>query len=306
MTLMATPFRPSGPESLPTAYTEDLTPPRRREAAASRHFTVHTDQVTSTDGTCEVAGVLDLADALDLETAVREEAAVLKDLGNTQPLDVRRSQAIGVIARRDLTLDYDTDTDTNTATDESVDSGSEEADGEPVAPSSRTKRRADRRVVLTLHLTEAALTGADTVGRCGNTRTPVLVEQLRQWCGTAGQITVRPVRDLADHTPVDSYETPDRHREQVELRDHHCVFPWCTRPAERCDLDHVVAHPRGPTCPCNLAPLCRRHHRHKTHGHWTYTTLDPGTYLWASPHGYRYLVDHTGTQPVTSPATGEP
>jgi len=38
----------------------------------------------------------------------------------------------------------------------------------------------------------------------------------------------------------------------------------------------------------------------KTHGHWTYTTLEPGTYLWTSPHGYQYLHDHTGTTDVTT------
>jgi hypothetical protein len=45
--------------------------------------------------------------------------------------------------------------------------------------------------------------------------------------------------------------------------------------------------------------LCRRHHRLKTHGGWTYTTLEPGTYLWRSPHGYQYLRDHTGTLDVS-------
>jgi hypothetical protein len=33
----------------------------------------------------------------------------------------------------------------------------------------------------------------------------------------------------------------------------------------------------------------------KTHTAWTYTALDPGTYLWTSPHGYHYLRDPHGT-----------
>ena len=62
----------------------------------------------------------------------------------------------------------------------------------------------------------------------------------------------------------------------VAVRDKTCVFPWCTRPARRCDTDHIVPHNRGgPTCPCNLAPLCRRHHRIKTHGGWTYRRSSP-------------------------------
>jgi len=50
---------------------------------------------------------------------------------------------------------------------------------------------------------------------------------------------------------------------------------------------------------CQLAPLCRSHHRLKTHGRWAYTTLKPGSYLWTSPHGYQYLRDHTGTADVS-------
>jgi len=85
------------------------------------------------------------------------------------------------------------------------------------------------------------------------------------------------------------------------------VFPWCTRPAKLADCDHIqpyrAAHADGgPTCTCNLAALCRTHHRLKTHGHagthWTYTMLEPGTYLWSSPHGLQFLRDHTGTQPI--------
>jgi hypothetical protein len=61
-------------------------------------------------------------------------------------------------------------------------------------------------------------------------------------------------------------------------------------------IQHDAEHPeQGPTCTCNIAALCRRHHRLKTHTAWTYTVLEPGTYLWTSPHGYHYLRDHTGT-----------
>jgi hypothetical protein len=32
--------------------------------------------------------------------------------------------------------------------------------------------------------------------------------------------------------------------------------------------------------------------------------LDPGSYLWTSPAGYQYLVDHRGTRPLGRP--GQP
>jgi hypothetical protein len=46
-------------------------------------------------------------------------------------------------------------------------------------------------------------------------------------------------------------------------------------------------------------PVCRRHHRLKTHSPWTYTVLEPGSFLWTSPHGYQFLRDHEGTLDVT-------
>ena len=43
--------------------------------------------------------------------------------------------------------------------------------------------------------------------------------------------------------------------------------------------------PPGQTRPDNLAPLCRRHHRAKTHAGWHYRRNPDGTYTWHSPHG---------------------
>ena len=79
------------------------------------------------------------------------------------------------------------------------------------------------------------------------------------------------------------------------------MFPWCTRPAGGCDLDHVIPYSEdGPTASDNIGPLCRRHHRLKTHHPgWGYTVLEPGSYLWSSPHGYQFLRDHRGTSDVT-------
>ena len=116
-------------------------------------------------------------------------------------------------------------------------------------------------------------------------------------------MVVKPVLDPTAHDPVDTPVVPDRHREVVAVRDQTCSqFPWCTRPARSCDADHIVPSSRGgPTCPCNEASLCRRHHRVKTFAGWTYTAVDVGTYLWSSPHGYSYLRDLTGTQDTTPP-----
>ena len=78
---------------------------RRRDAAADgRHAHVHTHQV-SFEGTVWVQAEVDLADALDLDTALSAGAARLADLGSTASVDVRRSEALGEMARRRLALD---------------------------------------------------------------------------------------------------------------------------------------------------------------------------------------------------------
>ena len=93
--------------------------------------------------------------------------------------------------------------------------------------------------------------------------------------------------------PTPAYEVPDRIREQVILRDRTCVFPWCTRPARGCDIDHVIEYDHdadaegrpqpGPTQTDNLAALCRFHHRLKTHTAWRYRMIEPGVFEWTSP-----------------------
>ena len=110
-------IRPSGVDRLVEEAIVRFMPDearRRREAADDgRHAHVHTHQV-SFEGTVWVEAEVDLADALDLDTALSVGAARLADLGSTASLDVRRSEALGEMARRQLSLDLDTTTDTET------------------------------------------------------------------------------------------------------------------------------------------------------------------------------------------------
>ena len=147
-----------------------------------------------------------------------------------------------------------------------------------------------------------------TVARVENTRTAIDLDTIKSWCADPdNQILVRPVLDLAEHRTSESYEIPPLLREQVILRDVTCVFPHCTRPARTGDIDHIDPYDDGGrTETTNLAALCRRHHRLKTHGGWSYLALEhddgpPGVYLWTSPLGEHYLRTPTGT-PITTTA----
>jgi hypothetical protein len=52
----------------------------------------------------------------------------------------------------------------------------------------------------------------------------------------------------------------------VRSRNPRCTGYDCPRSAHRCDLDHDIPWPRGPTDVANLGPRCRRQHEIKTRG----------------------------------------
>ncbi len=273
-------------------YMPDLAVQNAEQAAEGRRFTIHHQQV-SFDGTSRIEGELDLADALDLDAALTRGAETLKAGGSTESLDVRRSIAAGELARHQLALDLNTDP---------ADSGSDPA---TATATGARKRAKPRQVVLYVHLSEAAVKGTGVgvdLARVENHRQGVTADQVRAWCANPDtEVVVKPVIDLNEHHRVEGYEIPDRLREQTILRTGACVFPWCTRPARTADCDHVIPYDQGgSTCSCNLAALCRRHHRLKTHSTWSYTVLEPGTFLWSSPYGYQFLTDHQGTCNVTA------
>ena len=181
---------------------------------------------------------------------------------------------------------------------------------EPDNEKARTRAATAREVVLHVHIYADAVGDGlvlDPLGRLEERHRLLLLNQIRSWCGdTSTRVTIKPVIDLNADLETGSYEVPDRIRDHTVLRDRTCTFPWCTRPARASDTDHVVpfdhdAEPDGrpqpgPTRSSNLASLCRRHHRLKTFGRWRVTARSSGVLEWTSPHGHRYLRDHTGTR----------
>ena len=86
------------------------------------------------------------------------------------------------------------------------------------------------------------------------------------------------------------YRPPDSLRREILARHATCVFPSCNRDAQRCDLDHTVPWRPGTTCRCNLAPLCRRHHRLKQRADWRLFQIWAGLLIWVTPSGAWYIV----------------
>ncbi len=90
-----------------------------------------------------------------------------------------------------------------------------------------------------------------------------------------------------------------RLRRLLDLRSPRCEWPGCGVRAVRCDAEHDIAWPDGPTCACNLGPCCRRHHRVKQTG-WTKTRHDDGTVTWTSPTGRSWRSSSTHEAAATA------
>ncbi len=123
-----------------------------------RHATLHDEDVHFA-GTMRFEAELDIADAMDLDRSLAQKAAEQKALGSTESLDVRRSKALGDLARTQTALDLLFSTDGRVAGDQ----GPEPATGGRVAGEeragvSRPDLPAAREVVLHAHF------DASTVG----------------------------------------------------------------------------------------------------------------------------------------------
>ena len=82
-----------------------------------------------------------------------------------------------------------------------------------------------------------------------------------------------------------TYRPGARTARAVRSRDGTCRFPGCATPARRCQLDHVLRHPDGPTQVTNLQCLCATHHAFKHHAGWR-VQMDPlGVCTWTAPDG---------------------
>ncbi len=133
----------------------------------------------------------------------------------------------------------------------------------------------------------------------------MLLEQVRDWLRHR-QVTVKPVLNIPGIQAVDRYEFTDAMAQapprMISPADY---FPYATNLTGKGDNEHPQpcvppddGGPPGQTGLHNGAWTPRFPHRVKTHSRWKVTQLRPGAWLWRSPHGYRFLVDHTGTTPL--------
>lgn len=113
--------------------------------------------------------------------------------------------------------------------------------------------------------------------------------QARRIAAAGERLPVPAAGNVGAQAVGGQYRPPASLRRYVLARDSTCRFPGCAVPSRLCDLDHMRPHGSGgPTSAANLAPLCRRHHRVKTHGGWKLRIDRTGLATWTSPTGHVY------------------
>lgn len=158
------------------------------------------------------------------------------------------------------------------------------------------------RVDLHVHLSDLSLAGlAAPVARVEGVGPLLADSEVFAGC----RVRVTPVIDLNDRIAVDCYEHPTGLAQRVRLGFPGDYFPYAAAVpglAGAADLDHPTPYdadgPPGQTGTHNSGPLGRRHHRWKTHAGYASRQCGRNRYVWRTPHGRHYLVDHTGTHRI--------
>jgi Domain of unknown function (DUF222) len=120
------------------------------------------------------------------------------------------------------------------------------------------------------------------------------------WCGPwaltlpTGQeyrVTLEPVPtyDCDHRNESHAYKPNDTLRHLVQIRDHTCTFPPCSRHARDSDFEHATPYDQGGrTCACNAGARSRKCHRVKQSPGWNLTQPQPGWHQWTTPRGRTY------------------
>jgi hypothetical protein len=162
--------------------------------------------------------------------------------------------------------------------------------GQVTGPVQEAKLNVHVNVIVPLE----TIAGSDACGRIGNA--PATGDEITDLLADAalGSSTIRRLVTDSAGCILDAgrrhYLASDLQKLVLRLRDQHCRFPGCSRPAERCEIDHATPYDSGGrTDSCNLGPLCKHHHEMKTAGYWHITTsARDGSCTWRSPLGRIY------------------
>ena len=239
-------------------------------------------------------------DAVWILATVNRIAEILAADGDTDPMELRRSKAIGIVAQpaKALQLLAEHCGDVSLAEDSKDDHRSLITD-----PPSQAQVRSGRpRAVLVFHLSDAAISRGHGMVRPEHGEA-ISLEELRGWLAETG--CASPCGRWSTR-PIWLRSMPTRSRNGCATQSGSATSPTCF-PFGSCttatmDLDHTIpwrpmeqGGPPGQTRRGNLGPFTRSHHRTVTHGRWRRRQPEPGQFVFRSPTGTIYLVTNQGT-----------
>lgn len=251
---------------------------RHARAVAGREVTVR----PLADGMAELSAFLPADSAVAVYSRL-DKLARTAPAGDPRPMDARRADALVAAVLADTTAPSHDATDGQAADRLPVRDG--RSDGGRTLP---------RATVHVLVPAATALGAGDEPGDlAGYGPVPGSMARRLAGRGTWRKVTTDPETGVVLDVGRTAYTPSAALADLVRSRDRTCRFPGCRQPARRCDLDHVVRWPDGPTDAVNLAALCRHHHRLKHRTRWTVRAGPDAELEWTAPTGHRY---------VTSPA----
>jgi hypothetical protein len=279
----------------PGLHDERVQAERRRRYVSSGR----TDEF----GLRTVIARVEAGDAVWVEAIVARVAEILAPRHPEATADEVRSIAFGWLARpaellalllehRDPQEELELEPSRATAFPADLLDALREVDLAPLAP----------KAVLYVHLHEAAIHGQGGIARVEGLG-PVTLTGLQSLLART-HLTIKPVLDLSDRVRTTAYEHPESLKERIHLTTGGDYWPYATSTNRRVDYDHPTPYddtgPPGQTGTHNSGPLGRRHHRWKTHAGYRARQCGQGRYVWLTPHGLGFLVDHRGTRRIST------
>ena len=234
---------------------------RHDAAAAESDVTLE----ATDDGMGFVSSVMPLVDAVTCKTAYDHYALAAKKAGDSRPLGVLRAEAQRVFSEHYLTG----------------------------AMTGTVPTHHGRPVEVHIAVTPDALLGmTDTPAEIPGVGT-IPIDTVREMIGDAKMRWLAVSADngmLLDRNPT-SWRIPAQVHAFADAAYVTSVGPHSTVPAARCDGEHVIPHPDGPTTEDNVVPMDRSWHVPKTHKPGMNVTRNPdGTLTWTTPLGQTVTV----------------
>jgi hypothetical protein len=120
-------------------------------------------------------------------------------------------------------------------------------------------------------------------------RTGVAVTESGNWAFNV-KLRALAATECGHERESPNYRPPSSLWHLIQIRNQRCTHAGCRMPAAKCDADHTLPYEKGGrSCECNLAPLCRHHHRIKQLQGWRLEQPEPGVLAWVTPSGWTYL-----------------